>query len=287
MKIFTWSIKAFIAYSLMLSNSINLCAQIDDINTVYKDLEVVKFYSVSMSSSRDGGRNTYTVNNKKVSKSIYDKYHDTWEDMSTCCPCILKSYDENDVLLSEAVSCTDCGVGYYKEFYPNGKLKLKGQFKENPTDDWNDIYKRGYCSVMDGKWLFYNVGGEVEYIEIWDGGEFIKQVPESGKAEIWKVELLLNGMVVDTQKVALNEFHKLEVLPFYKNSTESAELEIKLRVIGRKFIEKEVMLHEFKNINIHDLIEKAAISEIEKNIVQIGIYKGRRNIWNFPVSLEE
>lgn len=282
-----WGIRVFIICSLMFSNLTNLCAQIDDVNTVYKDLEVVKFYSVSMSSSRDGGRSTYTVNNKRVSKSVYDKYHDTWDDMSSCCPCILKSYDENDVLLSEAVSCTDCAVGYYKEFYPNGRLKLQGQFKENPTDDWDDIYRRGYCSVMDGKWFFYNGRGEIDYIELWDEGEFIKQTPESGKAEIWKVELLLNGIVVDTQKVALNKFHELEVSPLYKNSNENSDLKIKLRVVGRKFIEKEVMLHEFKNINIYNLIEKAAVSEIEKNAVRIDVYNGEKNIWNFPVSLKE
>jgi hypothetical protein len=61
-----------------------------------------------------------------VKKSIYEKHQSTWKNMENCCPCILKSYNENDILLREAVSCNDCRVGWFKEFFPNGNLKLTG-----------------------------------------------------------------------------------------------------------------------------------------------------------------
>jgi len=269
-------------------NYINLLSQIDT-NTVYKNLEVRKFYSVGTSSSTTGGRTTYKINNRSVKKAIYDKYNDTWENMATCCPCILKSYNENDILLTEAVSCTDCGVGYYKEFYPNGQLKLKGQFRENSTNNWKDIYGRGYCSIQDGMWLYFNDKGQINYIEIWDDGNFIEQRPKSNKIEIWKVDLSINGISVDTQKIAVNEFHKLEVIPKYKNSNKSSELKLKIRASanGFKRIEKEMKIEEFDKIKIEDLIEKVGTTQIEKIDIEIGVYEKNKNIWNFYIDLKE
>ena len=283
-------IKNLVILILIVSTSINLYSQLDS-NSVYKNLEIKKFYSVRASSSTRGGKTTYKVNNKIVTQEKYDKYHGTWKDMETCCPCILKSYNENDILLSEAVSCTDCVVGYYKEFYPNGKLKLKGQFKENPTNNWEDIYKRGYCSVEDGKWLYYNNKGQINYIEIWDNGNFIEQKPKSKKVEIWKVTLSLNGIEIDTQKIALNEFNNLQFTPKYKNLNRGSDLKLKLRVsqVGYRIVEKEILIDQFNEIEIEDLIKKVGtgISEVEKLNVQIGVYEKDINIWNFYIKLKE
>jgi len=276
----------FLIFTVLIS--INLYSQLDS-NSVYKDLEIKKFYSVGTSSSTSGGKTTYKVNNRIVPKDKYDKYHNAWKNMKSCCPCILKSYDVNDVLQSEAVSCTDCGVGYYKEFYPNGKLKLKGQFKENHTNNWKDIYKRGYCSVLDGKWLYYNNKGQINYIEIWDNGNFIEQKPKSKKVEIWKVELSLNEIEIDTQKIALNEFNKLQLTPKYKNSNRSSDLKLKLTVsaVNYKSVEKEILIDQFSKVKIKDLIKKVGISELEKLNVQIGVYEKDINIWNFYVKVKE
>ena len=168
-----------------------------DSSNVYKKLETKKFYSVGLSSQTINGKRTYNVNGKKVSKSKYDKYKSTWKDMETCCPCVLKSYDENEILIREAVSCTDCEVGHFKEFYPNGTIKLQGRFKENPTGNWENIWDRGYCNVPDGQWLYFNKNGDTLYSEFWENGEFVKQEPEQKTNEIWKVELTLNGESAD------------------------------------------------------------------------------------------
>lgn len=268
--------------------AINLNSQIDS-SSVYNDLEVVKFYSVSTSSSTQGGKARYKVNDKGVNKSTYDKYHNAFMDMMDCCPCILKTYDEKEVLLSESISCGDCKVGYYKEFYPNGKLKIHGEYKENPTGNWNDILKRGYCYMLDGKWLYYNIHGHINYIEIWEDGNFIEQRPKGKEVEIWKVDLSLNGVEVDTQKVALKDFHKLKFTPQYKNLNESDDLVLKLNVsaVGFKIIRKEVEKDEFEKVEIQELIKKVGTSEVEKISVQIGVYYKGKIIQTFFIKLSE
>ena len=282
------NIKFAILFIFVITNFLSLHAQ-EDSDSVYKDLEIRKFYSVGTSSSTNGSQTTYKVNGKTVSAAIYNKYESTWDNMSNCCPCILKSYDENDILLTEAVSCTDCGVGYYKKFYPNGNLKLKGNFKENPTKDWNDIYKRGYCSVQDGKWLHYNDKGQITYIEIWDEGEFIEQKPKSSKVEIWKVELLLNDVLIDTQKVSLIEFHELKISPKYKNSNRDDKLSLRLGVsaTGFKYVRRELSLSEFEKIEIKKLIEEVGTSDLEKISVSIEVYHNNKHTRHFSVRLKE
>ena len=166
----------YISLLLLLVTVTTSVAQSD--SSVYKKLETRKFYDVSCEKETRNGKSTYTVNDKKVSKSTYNKYSSTWENMETCCPCILKSYDEHDVLLSEAVSCTDCGVGVFKNYYPNGKVSLTGSYKENPTGDWDNIFYRGYCNVPVGAWTYFDTNGDTLYTEFWQDGEFIKQVPE-------------------------------------------------------------------------------------------------------------
>ena len=138
--------------------------------------------------------------------------------METCCPCILKSYDENDVLLGEGVSCTDCGVGWFKKYYQNGKVKLSGQYKENPTKNWKSIAARGFCSVPIGQWTYFNDQGDSLYSEFWEDGKFIKQVPEQNATQIWKVDFTLHGQIIVDQQVTMQQVKDLIITPHFKNS---------------------------------------------------------------------
>ena len=278
-------LKFFIS-TLMIFISINSFAQ-EAQSTVYRNLKTKKFYSVNTKASTKNGKTTYKVNNKVVKKSTYKKYHRTWKNMENCCPCILKSYDEKKVLLSEAVSCTDCLVGYYKGYYRNGTIKVIGHYKENPTGDWTNIYQRGYCSVKDGKWTYFNKKGKIKYIEIWDNGKFVEQQPSSKKVEIWEVDLMLNGIAVDTQRVTLEEFNQLEVVPRYKNANESTTLMLKLGIsaVGFKYIAREIKMRELKDEVINDMLKEAGITDLRKVNAQIGVYDKGKNIWNFSIGL--
>ena len=109
-----------------------------------------------------------------MDKATYDKYHSVKENLGDCCPCILRTYDEHDILLREYVACTDCKVGDYREFYPDGSTKSTGHYKENHTGKWGNIWEKGYCSVKDGEFVYFNEKGEVSFSEFWKNGRLVK-----------------------------------------------------------------------------------------------------------------
>lgn len=273
---------------IFLTIAIGLAYGQSDSTTVYKDLETKKFYSVGLLSETTNGKETYEVNGKKVSKSTYDKYESTWKNMETCCPCILKSYDEQNVLLSEAVSCTDCGVGVFKEFYPNGKIKLSGRYKENPTGNWDDISARGFCSVPDGQWVYFNERGETLYSEFWKDGEFVKQVPEQKTNEIWKVDLTLNGESVDKKPLTPEQVKQLVITPKFKNSSKTENnFTIKFRVsaVGHRQNEKSFTQESFKNINVLQMLSEVGIPSDKKTSFMLILFDNGDAIANFYLDI--
>ena len=257
-------------------------------STIYKGLERKKFYSVSGSSSTRNDITTYKINDKDVDESTYNKYMSTWKNMETCCPCILESYDENDVLLSESIACTDCGVGWFKEYYPNGKLRLTGQYKENPTGNWKDIWNKQYCNVEAGEWIYYNENGERTYSEFWNDGVFVKQVPEQPKAEIWDIVLLLNEVKIDSQKISVNDIKNLKIVPKYKNRNTGLDLQIEFEVSaeGYKLVKKEFSPETFKNIDVHKMLVEAGIPTEEKTSFYLSAFAIDKSYWrNFYLKI--
>jgi antitoxin component YwqK of YwqJK toxin-antitoxin module len=259
-----------------------------DTTTVYKGLETRTFYSVGLSAQIFNGQGKYQVNGKEVSKVTYDKFQSTWKNMETCCPCILKFYDENDVLLRESVSCTDCGVGYFKEFYPNGNAKLTGHYKENPGGHWDDLWARGFCSVKDGEWIYFNEQGEKLYSEFWKNGEFIKQVPEQMSNEIWKVELTLNGESVDKKPLTPEQVRQLTITPRYKNNAKTENsLTVKFTVsaVSHKPNEKSFTLENFKTIDVLRMLSEAGIPSGKKTTFSLSVIDNGKTIANFYLDI--
>jgi hypothetical protein len=269
----------------------NLIGQ-NDSSSIYKNLQIKKTYNVGLTSTTTGGRSVYKVNDKIVSKDVYDNYKKGVDAINECCPCILKTYDEKDVLLNEYVSCGDCPVGYYNEFYPDGKLKIKGQFKENPTENWKDIYGRGYCHVTDGKWLYYNEKGQGHYlhhVEVWDKGKFIKQIPESKQVEIWDVEFKLRGSKIDTQIISIKDVKNIEIVPLYKNQNRSFEIKIVFSIvaIGYNINVEAFSIDSFKNIDVKAMSNKIKLDNIGKSNSTLDVYDGNKIVKRIYLKLKE
>jgi hypothetical protein len=269
----------------------NILSQTDS-SSIYKNLQIKKTYNVGLTSTTTGGKSVYKVNDKIVSKDVHDYYKKGRDAINDCCPCILKTYDEKEVLLNEYVSCGDCPVGYYKEFYPDGKLKVKGQFKENPTGNWKDINGRGYCLVSDGKWLYYNEKGQDHYlhhVEVWDKGKFIKQIPESKQVEIWDVEFKLRGSKIDTQIVSIKDVKDIEIVPLYKNKNRSAEIKIVFSIvaIGYNVNEETFSMDSFKNIDVKGMSNKIKLDNIGKSNSTLDVYDGNKIVKRIYLKLKE
>lgn len=260
-----------------------------DSTTVYKGLKTKKFYSVGLSSQTTNGKGTYEVNGKKVSKSTYDKYKSTWKNMETCCPCILESFDENDNLIRKSVSCTDCGVGWFKTYYKNGNVKLSGTYKENPRGDWKDIWDRGYCSVPNGQWTYFKENGDTLYSEFWDNGVFIKQVPEQTKVEIWDVEVLSNGQNIDTISIPIASIGDLTIQPKFKNSNTDSKITIKFEVsaIGHRMNEKEFTLETFKNIDVNAMLSEVGIPKDKETSFTLSVYSDGKVVKRFYLNVNK
>lgn len=155
---------------ILLSVSISSAfAQTDSAASVYKGLDTIVHYYVNLASGPakdcshfDGNYPVkYFVNCKEVSQTEYLKYKEANDRIKECKPCYMKTLDSSGVLLRTAVQYGDCIVGNWTEYYPDGKIKVTGQYKENDTGNWNNLWKRGYCSRKEGEWCYYDENGNI------------------------------------------------------------------------------------------------------------------------------
>jgi hypothetical protein len=257
--------------------------------TIYKGLEKKKFYSVELSSQTKNGVEYFQVNGREVNKSTYKKFELIQKNIENCCPCILEFYDENENLIREAVSCKDCGVGQFKEYSSDGKVKIIGQYKENQNKNWKNLWERGLCSIPDGKWTYFNTSGDTLYYEVWNNGSFLKQVPEQNQTEIWKIELTRKGEIIENQTLTLEQVNELIIIPKFKNSNrELANLTINFEVsaIGHKQSKKSFSLDNFKNIDVNDMLTELGITSEEKATFKLKVFNNGIMIASFYLNVE-
>lgn len=255
--------------------------------SVYGSLITKRFYEANLSKSGSGSKTIYKVNGEKVDEDTYEKYHSAWADFESCCPCILQTYDINEVLLSEAVSCTDCLVGFYFEFYENGITKIKGQYKENPTGDWSKIFEKGYCSVKDGVWEYYNEQGEIASTEIWKNGDFVEQKPKGKKAEIWRVDLLVNNEKLLGNQLEMANLKTLEIIPQYKNEYKTNRLQAVISITTSNGTKKQSDL-PITSLNAERLgriVAGSGAKSGERLSMNIAFYDGDEDVQNTYLSV--
>ncbi len=260
----------------------------DTTKSVYTGLEIRKFYRVGYSSSSTDGKTTYKLNDKEVSKSTYDKYHDTWKNMETCKPCILVTYDINDKLLYKGIQYTDCPVGFWIEYFPNGKVKLIGYYKENTSGNWDSAWDRGFCRP-DGTFTYFNDKGEELYSEYWKDGQFLKQVPEQAKTELWNVALTLDSMKVDKQVLTPKQVSEIKIIPQFKNSsTVGTNITIKFQVgaVGHTDVEQIFTIDNFNTIDVQGMFKKAGIKSSETASCALMIYNNGVNVFNYWLTVK-
>ena len=141
---------------------------------VYQNLDTLKSYSVSLLSKSSGNKTEYWVNKKPVDANTYNKYKTVWDNIDKCTPCYMQTYDVNDVLLSESINYEDCVIGQKIDYDSNGRITLISNYKMNDTENWENLWNRGYCSVPDGTWTYYNKKGEVVKTKQYQNGKLLK-----------------------------------------------------------------------------------------------------------------
>ena len=200
----------------------------------------------------------------------------------TCCPCILQFYDENNILFKEQVFCRKYEVGYVKEYYPNGNLKVSGQYLENHTGNWDYMIASAKCCFQVGKWTYFDENGDTLYHEYWNYGSFIEQVPEQEKTEIWYCELYLGDKIYYSQLIHFDEFTQLQLRMKFKNSHRE-NLNITTNIIIISPNKKQFVYHyipgKSKKVNIKKLLKKAGIAPEDYSMDEfaIDLYPGDIN----------
>lgn len=147
---------------------------IDTTKSFYRNLPILKHYAISASSITSADTSWFKINDGNVDEKTYKKYTQFIDNIDKCKPCILLGFDTSENLILKRVSYGDCTVGYWIEYYPSGKVKVIGHFKENKSGVWENLFDRGYCR-QDGLWTYYNSKGAVIYSEIWKEGKLLKK----------------------------------------------------------------------------------------------------------------
>ena len=259
-----------------------------DSSTIYKNLKTVTYYPLNLSAETYYGQSTtYEANGKEIDKSTYEKYHSSRENWNECCPCLVKSYNEHETLLSESISCGECYVGWLKVYYPTGGVKFIGSYKENPTGNWNNIPRRNYCNIKNGLWIYFEENGDTLYSELWNNGEFIKQNPEQNITEIWDIELSLNEQIIDTQTIAINQIGNLKITPKYKNNNTNSNLTIKFEVSANGHIvnNKSFSLNSFNSIDVSAMLLEVGIPKEKKTSYNLYVYNDNKHLIRYSLNV--
>lgn len=219
------------------------------INCESKNLKTKKVYSVARFMQWKDGKYTYKINGKEVTDSIYNKYGKNYKTLKSCRPCIIKSFDENDSLIREAVSYKGVDIGWFKEFYENGNLKLTGNNSGN---------------IKNGQWVYFSEQGDTLYSEYWENGKFIKQIPEQNKTEIWTIEFSINGEPADKKTIFPNQLKEIVITPKFKNnSRDSANLMAKLNVSSGDYGKSN-----FRHLNIILTLDSLKTYNLNKALLE-------------------
>lgn len=144
-------------------------SQKDTAKTSYHNLEVKRFYSVNTESTTINGKIVYKGNGKVISKEQYDKFNASRKNLEECTPCILETYNENDKIVIRAAQYKDCCVGSWIGFYPSGKMKTIGHYRENETGIWDPLWDNGYC-IKHGTWTELSENGKPIKTEVYNFG---------------------------------------------------------------------------------------------------------------------
>lgn len=137
--------------------------------------DTISTFDVNLSDYMTTNGRVYLANGKAISKEKHEFYKNNWDRVQQCQPCEVYTYNEHHQLKHIAIQYGECLIGPFKEYYPDGKLKLEGSFKSNPGNDWSNLRLRGLCSIREGAWNYYSTTGKLETIETYQNGKVIQR----------------------------------------------------------------------------------------------------------------
>lgn len=142
-------------------------------SAIKKKLDTLRTYDVYLEERPTPFGKAYMCNGNEVTRQKYLEYKRFWDAAGACKPCLLYTYNDKDQLKYVAFQYEDCLCGSYVEYYPDGGMKVQGQFKQNTNDVWQNIKSMDVCNIRDGLWTYYTETGEVLRVETYVDGKII------------------------------------------------------------------------------------------------------------------
>jgi antitoxin component YwqK of YwqJK toxin-antitoxin module len=150
--------------------SLQSFCQKDSARDIYQRLDTMDSYTnIVISTGPDG----FFINEKRVDKKTYEEYKKVMDKMDSCKPCWVKNYTVDGGFVSEGAYYSDCYIGTYIEYFPGGKHKITGHYKENHSGNWTEFWNKGFCNVKDGKWIYYDQEGRIRKTEQYHDGKLV------------------------------------------------------------------------------------------------------------------
>lgn len=136
------------------------------INSKYGRISVMRFCRARLHISDSSGTPIYNAGLVRINEQTYNniKQEQAKADIDKCTPCLREEYDAAyNRLRFRCISYTDCPVGKDIQYYPSGKIKTVGHWRENDEPTWKN-FKCG----MTGDWVYYNESGKITSVECHD-----------------------------------------------------------------------------------------------------------------------
>lgn len=176
---------------------------------------------------------------KKVNCKVYKPYIDAYKTYSEGCPFVYEQKDEsNNYLMTQTVSCSDCYVGEYKEFYSGGALKIHGIYKRNLTGIWPPMKGSFPCNIKHGPFTYFNFSSDTLLKVIWFDNKIIDYYPRKTTDELINNEIKFNNKLLNNHDTIYVGIKDSLYLPSLFKSKDSLDVEIKVEVYSTYFYEK-------------------------------------------------
>lgn len=146
-----------------------------------KKLDTLRSYDVFLEERQTPFGTAYICNGNEVTKKKYLEFKRFWNAAGACKPCLLYTYNDKDQLKYVAFQYQDCLCGEYKEYYPEGNLKVEGQFKIIQSNNYENLNIRNQCNVREGIWTYYFENGVTEKTETYVDGKLKDSITNSNQ----------------------------------------------------------------------------------------------------------
>lgn len=223
----------FIHIALIILFSNNLFCQTT--HKDYDDLDTLRTPYNEMIDWKIDKKSKCYENGKRVNCKKYKPGIKAYKMFTEGCPYVYEQFDDYGNILMQTVSCTDCYVGEYKEYYPRGPLKTHGFYKQNETGIWPPEKHYFPCNIKHGLFTYFSFSSDTLLKVIWANNKIINYSPRGDSTISIKNQLMINNKLIDNNDTIYFTPQDTITLSSLFNPKDKLGVEIKIEVYNHYF----------------------------------------------------